>query len=131
MSKLNYEDLKPRKYLENKEIKLNKKIQVFKYMTRMLMFGENFRGGLNETICPLFFTHKDSQDLAFTCPEIRRHLDISANIEDIYNEDISLKHVDSIRKFRSFKIFRDESIYLNCCYAQVPLNEDVEKTSNT
>ena len=95
MKKLNYNEFKIQEYLQNKNFTFDDKKTIFKYRTRMLLFGENFRAGRDTVLCPLCLKHSDSQFEILNCTVIREDLekqgvDISnVNLEDIYSENIS------------------------------------------
>ena len=49
-----YEKLQIQSYLENSQLSVENKRDIFSYRTRMAEFGENFRGQRDFVICPFF-----------------------------------------------------------------------------
>ena len=103
MEKLRYKDLKQQNYFLNEKLTPNEMRTVFRYRTRMELFGENFRGGKEQVICPLCRTHLDNQDLSFQCPTIRNELNISGEISDVYKEDINLQLIKDIARISAYR----------------------------
>ena len=67
---LNYYEFKIQNYLLSKDYSLEEKTLIFKYRTRMLNLGENFRAGREYVVCPLCKQHKDSQNNLLNCPTV-------------------------------------------------------------
>ena len=69
----------------------------------MLLFGENFRAGRDEVLCPLCKNHSDSQFNILNCSIIREDLDkqdidlYNVNLEDIYSDNISITSVKVLK----------------------------------
>ena len=55
----------------------------------MAPFGNNFKNNGEDVICPLCQKHEDSQASAFKCRIVSQHIEISGNLEDVYNGKIS------------------------------------------
>ena len=103
MEKLDYNEIKIQKYLLSEQLKPKQKRLIFKYRTRMAEFGENYRGGRSQVMCPLCETHLDNQELSYQCLEIRSKLKIMGKIEDIFKEEISLETVETIEKISELR----------------------------
>ena len=60
---------------------------VFRFRTRMLTFGENFRGNNFGRLCPLCNKHIDCQDTLNDCQVIRNKFkdDFSGCIRNLYS----------------------------------------------
>ena len=50
----------------------------------MSPFQENLRSGNLATICPLCYSHVDSQENSFICYTLKRVLSIKGNYQDIF-----------------------------------------------
>ena len=98
MKNMNYEEIKIQKYLIREDISYEQKKIVFKFRTQMAIFGENYRGGRVEVICPLCETHLDKQELSYECPTIKKEVAITGSFSDIYSEEIELNTVETIKK---------------------------------
>ena len=103
MEKLDYNEIKMQKYLLSEQLKPKQKRLIFKYRTRMAEFGENYRGGRSQVMCPLCETHLDNQELSYQCLEIRSKLKIMGKIEDIFKEEISLETAETIEKITELR----------------------------
>ena len=55
----------------------------------MAEFGENFRAGMDITLCPLCLEGVDSQEHSFQCKKITDILKIKTNISDVYSNTIN------------------------------------------
>ena len=103
MEKLDYNEIKMQNYLLSEQLKPKQKRLIFKYRTRMAEFGENYRGGRSQVMCPLCETHLDNQELSYQCLEIRSKLKIMGKIEDIFKEEISLETAETIEKITELR----------------------------
>ena len=52
-------------------------------------FGENYRGNKLFASCKLCGLHRDHQKLSFSCNEIKGHVKIRGNYEDIFEDYIT------------------------------------------
>ena len=75
LNNLSYTDLSIQDYLTSSAFKLEQKRATFMWRCRMELFGENFRGGMDSTLCPICRTHIDSQFLSLQCPLIKANLE--------------------------------------------------------
>ena len=91
MRNINYEKLQIQSYLENSQLSVENKRDIFSYRTRMAEFGENFRGQRDFVICPFLCNQKDSQNHSFKCSGINMTLSIDSNYNDIFKEEIPVK----------------------------------------
>ena len=96
MSKLHYSEIKIQDYFHLPKVKINQKRTIFKWRTHMENFAENYRGREGPSLCPLCETHLDNQETSVRCPEVKKELNINANIKDVFEEDISLKTIETI-----------------------------------
>ena len=65
MKNNHYSEMKPQKYLILKNINIDQIRNVFKFITRMAPFGENFREGNELSTCLLCSKHLDVQAMSF------------------------------------------------------------------
>ena len=79
MENLQYKEIKMQNYLSSEKTILQKKI-IFKYRTRMEDYGENFRGGARQVMCPLCQLHLDNQELIFQCQVIKSQIEVKGKI---------------------------------------------------
>ena len=108
MEKLEYKEIKIQNYLTREDINTKQKKIVFKYRTRMATFGENYRGGRSQVICPLCELHLDNQEMSYECPIVRSEITINGNISDIYREDMKLETVETITKISELRKLKME-----------------------
>ena len=59
----------------------------------MARFGKNFGGNDGPIMCPLCQTHLDNQQMSFQCLVIRKEIEITGKLEDIYMEHIMKKTI--------------------------------------
>ena len=62
----------------------------------MERFGENFCGSSVTVMCSLCTLHLDNQEMGFQCPEIKKELQISGSMEDLYKENIPIETIRTI-----------------------------------
>ena len=103
MENVNYNELKIQNYLMDENLSTNEMKTVFKYRTRMEKFGENYRGGKSQVICPLCSLHLDNQSLSFQCPIIKEKLNITGEMEDIYKENIKVETIKAVCKISDYR----------------------------
>ena len=96
MGNIQYIELKRQKYFNIGKIGVEETRNIFRYRVRMAKFGENFRGKLKNIMCPLCYSHLDSQSLSFQCRELTNRIDIRCDITDIYSDDIRLETVKTV-----------------------------------
>ena len=108
MENLVYKELKMQRYMLNYELNHNQKKTLFKFRTRMAEFGENYRGGRAQVICPLCNVHLDNQEMSYQCPQIKSEVQIEGKIEDIYKEEINVKTVKTIEKITEVRKSQQE-----------------------
>ena len=73
----------------NNDLKLEEKRLIFQFRTRMLNFGENYRGSQVSIACPLCESHPDSQYMTLKCPIIRAAIkNENREIDDNFEENI-------------------------------------------
>ena len=78
-------------------------ITLFKFRTRMAPFGENFRAGRINSLCPLCLSHLDSQEESFNCRALKNLLKIRGRYSDIFTNNFSedlISTIYSIYKYR-------------------------------
>ena len=103
MKKLNYNNLEIQNYFLEPSLKVDEIKTVFRYRTRMEKFGENYRGGKTEILCPLCKSHRDSQELSFQCAELKTITSNTGNIEEIYSENIGIDIIKTIFRISEFR----------------------------
>ena len=64
----------------------------------MADFGENFRGGPSQILCPLCQEDWDNQGHSFQCKVIRKQIDIREEINEVYSSEISQEAAQTISK---------------------------------
>jgi hypothetical protein len=74
----------------------------------MADYGENYRGGQSQVMCPLCKLHLDNQDLCYQCPVIRSEVVINGNINDIFKDDLKLETVETISRISEFRKLKKE-----------------------
>ena len=83
----------------------------------MAKYGENYRGSKEAILCPLCYTHIDSQIMAVdNCPVVKKNISISGNYVQIFNNclipsDIvqTIMKLDRFREEYSTKMSHDEA----------------------
>ena len=99
---LQYAEFKTQSYLLDNKISHDDKISILKMRTRMTSFGENFRGGRDQVMCPLCSSHRDCQSFLLHCPELKDELqakfgpDYNKSIDEVFKEDIEVKTINLI-----------------------------------
>ena len=108
MANLVYTNLEIQKYLLREDMTTTQKRLVFKHRTRMANYGENYRGGLRQIMCPLCKSHVDDQDLSYTCPVILSEVQLLEGSNDVYRDDIKIETVHNITKITEHRTFKME-----------------------
>ena len=103
MDNVSYRDLKMQNYLLDENLTSEEMKTVFKYRTRMEDYGENFRGGKTQVICPLCSLHLDNQELSFQCQVIKDKLNVTGDVQNIYKENINVETVKAICKISGYR----------------------------
>ena len=103
MDNVSYSELKLQKYFQNENLKAKEMRTIFRYRTRMEVYGENFRAGKAFTICPLCKLHIDSQELCFQCPVIKKELQLVGDISHIYKENIDPNLARDITRISDYR----------------------------
>ena len=102
-----HKHLKLSNYLELKDINAEEAKAIFQFRSRMAQFNGNYKGKNPIKACPLCFSHPDTQEWSFKCPEINRNITILGNYDDIFDGIIDkklAKTVLSIIKFRQMSL---------------------------
>ena len=109
-SKLNnlcYTKLELQNYLKLEVLNATEAQTLFKYRVRMASYGENFRGEENAILCPLCYTHLDSQKMCYeNCPVLRQNIKISGSYNQIFDTSVSIEVVQTLSLIDRF---RDEN----------------------
>ena len=108
MDNLTYYELKTQEYLLNNNITVKQAQIVFSYRVTMAEYSENYRGSNYSILCPLCYSHIDSQALCYSCSVIKENVDLSGQYSDIFETDIS---EDVIQCFQYIEKYREQ--YLN------------------
>ena len=82
MKNLQYRAFKIQNYFYRTDITNDQKKIIFKFRTRMADFGENYRGARDQVNCPLCDTHRDKQELSYTCKVIQNEVQPKGEFED-------------------------------------------------
>ena len=83
LDSLVYKEMKMQSYMLSEELKPKEKKLLFKSRTKLLDFGENYRGGRTHVMCPLCKLHLDKQELSYQCPDIKSEVEFTGKIQDI------------------------------------------------
>ena len=84
MENIEYSELMMQDYMKSSNIKLQEALTLFKFRTRMADFGENFRAGTTEVLCPLCSKELDNQSHSFHCKYILDEIVVKGNLKEIY-----------------------------------------------
>ena len=103
MDNINYRDLKIQDYLVDENLTSEEMKTIFKYRTRMEDYGENFRGGETQVMCPLCSLHLDNQELSFQCQVIKNEVKITGDIQNIFKDSINVETVKTICKISEYR----------------------------
>ena len=95
MDNLEYEDLHIQDYFKLDSVTTSEVQEAFRFRTRMVKLGENFRGQGGEAWCPLCKTHLDNQAHIFQCQVIGNKCDLECDSTNIYTNEV---RIDVIRK---------------------------------
>ena len=71
LDSLVYKEKKMQRYMLSDELKPKKKKLLFKSRTKMLDFGENYKGGRTHVMCPLCKLYLNKQELSYQCPAVK------------------------------------------------------------
>ena len=96
LNNLEYTELTTQKYFKSTGISKEQSRLIFKFRTRMALFGQNYRGGLDVVSCPVCGAHPDNQSLLLECPVIKRHFPESNDITNIYSDNIDEETVRTL-----------------------------------
>ena len=103
MENLTYFEHSIQKYMVNSDYSYNEVTLIFKFRTRMLNFGQNFRAGRDVVWCPLCHMHIDSQMLILQCPVIEEALIEQfsnlrvMDIRNLFNQNIKTEVVQALK----------------------------------
>ena len=113
LDKLNYKELKMQDYLLSEELKPNQKKLLFKYRTRMAEYGENYRAGRTQVMCPLCKLHLDNQEMSYQCEAIKAEITVTGRLENIFEENISVETAQMIMKITEVRklILENKKMY--------------------
>ena len=103
LNSLSYPEFSARNYIMSDELNTKEKRLVFKVRTRMIEFGENFKGGMAHIMCPLCNLHFDHQDLATECPSIRDKVEITGSFSNLYKDKVCLNSVKLASKIMDIR----------------------------
>ena len=93
---LSYTHLAMQQYLYLEKMSKNEAIVLFKFRTRMAPFADNFKAGKVSSMCPLCFSHIDSQEGSFTCVTLNKLVNIRGKYSDIFENQVPEEVVKSI-----------------------------------
>ena len=98
MKNLAYDTLKMQSYFLHQSINPKVMRLIFRYRTKMENFSENYRGSNGPKLCPLCNVHIDSQELSFSCNEIKNEFTITVLYSEIFEEDLKMETIETIKK---------------------------------
>ena len=103
MKDLFYNELKIQDYLLLKEMNASQAKALFKFRVRMAPFGQNFKGGQAEIICPLCNGHPDGQAESFHCERIKKVIDVQGDYKQIFGFKFSQGLVKTVQNIYNFR----------------------------
>ena len=103
MNNLEYKELKLQEYFQLPRIRIEQVREIFKFRTRMLTFGENFRGAKESVICPLCRSHADSQAWCLQCPAMMKELSSSVKLDGIYGDEVTIETAETIEEIMKIR----------------------------
>ena len=103
MENLYYSELKLQTYLKTDETSIEQKKMLFRNRVRMEQFGENYRGGKDQVLCPLCNLHLDNQEMAFQCPEVRKSIKVEGSPKEIFQENIREETIKTIQRIMALR----------------------------
>ena len=80
---------------------------VFQFRSKMAKFSGNYKGKNPIKMCPLCLSHPDTQEWSFKCLELKKHIKISGNYDDITEGNITknlAKTTLAILKYREMSL---------------------------
>ena len=89
MDNLYYSEIKPQAYLTIETLNIEEIRNIFRWRTRMVRFGENYKGGREFVMCPLCRKHFDNQNMSLDCEIMRSKMNIQCKMTDIYAETVT------------------------------------------
>ena len=90
-------------YFLREDLSNKQKLLIFRLRTRMADYGENYKGGKEQIMCPLCYLHRDSQEMSYFCPEITNNIKMLGSQEDIYSNDIKIETIQSMEKVEEYR----------------------------
>ena len=91
MRNLNYHELKTQSFYSIKGLRVEEIQNVFKFRTRMVKVGANYRGNEGVSKCPLCGKHPDVQDMLAECDTIKNKLKMNIDITNVYSGEVTLE----------------------------------------
>ena len=105
MDSLSYSRLEMQNYLKLENCDARGARTVFKYRTRMALYGENFRQNDTPVSCPLCDQHLDNQAMGFNnCQVTKINVQIQGLYTDLFKQNVpkilvkTLQQIDDFRK---------------------------------
>ena len=109
LNNLEYTELTIQNYFKSKGISKEQARLIFKFRSRMVLFGQNYRGGQEAVPCPLCEEHPDSQTLLLECPFIKKHFPQQGiDITNIYSDNVDEETVKTLEAAMTIR-----NMYLN------------------
>ena len=104
LQNVHYDVIQLQKYLKLKELTVDESKMLLLWRLRMTKFAANY--GDKDKMCPLCSEHKDNQEDAFKCKEIRKQLVIRHKYEEIFKKPTQelVKALVIIMKIRGKRI---------------------------
>ena len=108
MSNLEYKTLKIQPYFIDECITTENARQIFKYRTRMLSFGQNFRGNEDIKNFPICKDHTDDQNKIEECKFLNEKFNDLQKCKLLYTDSTNLESINLLSKV--IKARNDEEI---------------------
>ena len=103
MQNLEYSELRMQEYLELRNMNKRQAIILFKFRVRMTPFGENFRAGVERTVCPLCSLHVDSQEESFHCTKLRLIMEVKGKYSEVFGSEFPQELVQTLVNIYHFR----------------------------
>ena len=121
MSMLNYSELKIQGYLFCQDITVNQAKVLLKFRTRMVNYGNNYKGTNKQNECLMCQNHPDSQESIFDCKYNQNNVKLRGTYEDIFTREIKIEVIETIEQIykhreRKLKFYMMDDAESSCRY---------------
>ena len=100
MDNLTYEELGIQKYFSMDNISTEEIHELFRFRTRMVKVGENYRGQGGRSWCPLCEQHLDNQAELFKCQVLKYKVSLDCEFQNLCTNNIETTFVKKARTHR-------------------------------